>query len=276
MPPEFQCAAQYSPISYDESVNSELHRSVRAACLWLPEAEEQLAHGSPAYKVRGKVFTYFLLNHHGDGRIALWLNVGREAQQEYLLGDPRPFFVPPYVGHRGWLGVSLDQGLAWKSVVALIRAAYLRTAPHALHARVGTAPLVRAPRKVTLAALDPLQTARSRHLIERVRKRCARLPQVNEVRQFGHPAWQAGRRTFAWVQCYAGRVCVCVWVGVDRQNLMTADTRFWVPPYVGHRGWIALDLARQGNARELEMLIGESYRHFAPKRLLKSLAGVPA
>jgi len=49
----------------------DLKRAVRAACCWLPEAEEVISHGSPTFKVRGKSFAMLLVNHHGDGRVAL-------------------------------------------------------------------------------------------------------------------------------------------------------------------------------------------------------------
>jgi hypothetical protein len=53
----------------------DLHQAVRDACLWLPEAEEFVSHGSPNFRVRGKTFATYALNHHGDGRVALWPRV---------------------------------------------------------------------------------------------------------------------------------------------------------------------------------------------------------
>ena len=55
----------------------DIHRAVRDVCLWLPEAEEFLSHGSPNFRVRGKTFVTYVVNHHGDGRVALWLNAAR-------------------------------------------------------------------------------------------------------------------------------------------------------------------------------------------------------
>jgi hypothetical protein len=52
----------------------DIHQAVRDVCLWLPEAEEFLSHGSPNFRVRGKTFASYVVNHHGDGRVALWLN----------------------------------------------------------------------------------------------------------------------------------------------------------------------------------------------------------
>jgi len=254
-----------------------MNRAVRAACLWLPEAEEVISHGFPNFKVRAKSFAMLLVNHHGDGRIALWLNVGRELQTQHLMHeerlaqDERHYFYPPYVGHQGWLGVHLDRGLSWSSIVDLVKGAYEHTAPASLRARVGRAPVVRGPAKLSLQALDPLEAPRARRLIERTRERCLRLPETREVRQFGRPAWQAGRRTFAWVEHHAERIWVCVWIGIERQGLMLADPRFRVPPYVGHRGWIALDVTQRDDTRELDALVLESYRHFALERMRRAL-----
>jgi hypothetical protein len=108
---------QYGGMGYD------ILEAVRAACLWLPEAEEYLSHGTPNFRVRGKGFATYVVNHHGDGRVALWLAAAPGAQEHYVATDPKHFFVPPYVGPRGWLGVRLDQGVAWK-VTALAMASY--------------------------------------------------------------------------------------------------------------------------------------------------------
>ena len=101
----------------------DFHRAVREVCLWLPDAEEFVSHGSPNFRVRGKTFATYAVNHHGDGRVALWLNALPGAQELHVRADSTHFFIPPYVGPRGWLGVSLDRGIAWKRVAALVREA---------------------------------------------------------------------------------------------------------------------------------------------------------
>ena len=64
----------------------------------------------------------YTINHHGDGRISLWLNSPPGAQEIHVRGEPKHFFVPPYVGPRGWLGVHLNKGLSWKRIAVLVRA----------------------------------------------------------------------------------------------------------------------------------------------------------
>lgn len=71
----------------------------------------------------------YMDNHHNDGRLALWC-AAPEGMQGALVGDsPEHYFVPPYVGHRGWLGVRIDRGLSWNEVAGAIEDAYLTVAP---------------------------------------------------------------------------------------------------------------------------------------------------
>jgi len=82
--------------------------AVRAACLGLPQASERPSHGGPAFFIRDKkCFVMFLDDHHGDGRLAIWCAAPAGAQADLVETEPDRFFVPPYVGHRGWLGVHL-------------------------------------------------------------------------------------------------------------------------------------------------------------------------
>ncbi len=103
---------------------------IRRLCLSLPETSERLSHGAPTFFVRGKrAFLMVLTNHHGDGRFALWC-AAEEGVQGLLVGsDPERFFVPPYVGHRGWLGVRLDRGLDLDEIAGIVEDAYAEVAP---------------------------------------------------------------------------------------------------------------------------------------------------
>ena len=86
---------------------------VRAICLALPEAEEKEAWGMPTFRVRGKLFAHFADNHHGDGRVALWLKAAAGAQALLVEAGPERFFVPAYVGPRGWVGARVDGEVDW-------------------------------------------------------------------------------------------------------------------------------------------------------------------
>ncbi len=70
-----------------------------------------------------------LMNHHGDGRFAIWCAAPEGVQRLLTEADPEKFFVPPYVGHRGWLGVRLDRGLDWNELAGLAEDAYAEVAP---------------------------------------------------------------------------------------------------------------------------------------------------
>jgi len=75
------------PQPEEGALENGIHRVVRDVCLWLPEAEEFLSHGSPNFRVRGKTFATYVVNHHGDGRVALWLNAVRGAQESWVGAD---------------------------------------------------------------------------------------------------------------------------------------------------------------------------------------------
>jgi predicted DNA-binding protein (MmcQ/YjbR family) len=253
-------------------MTQKFHRAVRDVCLWLPEAEEFVSHGSPNYRVRGRTFATYVVNHHGDGRVALWLNAVPGSQELHVQAEPAHFFVPPYVGPRGWLGVILDRGIAWTRVAALVREAYEQTAPRDLRERIGKTPRLEGPGKPLAAhQIDPLQSPRAQQVLKRFRALCMRLPGAHEERQFGHPVWQAGKKSFALARHDGERFILCFWVGVDRQSLLTEDSRYHIPPYMGHNGWIALDVSGGCDWEEIETLTLQSYRHFALKRMLQQL-----
>jgi hypothetical protein len=102
---------------------------IREICLALPETSERLSHGSPTFFVRGKrSFLMVLTNHHGDGRFAIWCAAADGMQAMLVEADPERFFVPPYVGHRGWLGVRLDRD----ELAGIVEVAYAEVAPASL------------------------------------------------------------------------------------------------------------------------------------------------
>lgn len=106
---------------------------VRSICLALPEVSERLSHGSPAWFVRGKkTIAMFLDDHHGDGRLAIWCPAPPGAQTELVEEEPERYFVPPYVGVSGWVGLRLDISPDWQEVAAVIADAYRKVAPKTL------------------------------------------------------------------------------------------------------------------------------------------------
>jgi hypothetical protein len=103
---------------------------LREICLALPETSERLSHGAPTFFIREKrAFLMVLTDHHGDGRFAIWCAAADGMQAMLVEADPDKFFVPPYVGHRGWLGVRLDRGLDWDELAGIAEDAYAEVAP---------------------------------------------------------------------------------------------------------------------------------------------------
>ena len=106
---------------------------LRSVCLALPETTERLSHGAPSFFVRDKkCFLMLLDDHHGDGRFAIWCAAPAGDQQLLVDADGERFFVPPYVGHRGWLGVRLDRGLDWDELTGIVEDAFCTVAPKRL------------------------------------------------------------------------------------------------------------------------------------------------
>ncbi|HSS73586.1 MAG TPA: MmcQ/YjbR family DNA-binding protein [Gaiellaceae bacterium] len=106
---------------------------LRDLTLGLPETSERLSHGAPTFFVQEKrSFVMVLTDHHGDGRFAIWCAAPQGLQVMLVEADPERFFVPPYVGHRGWLGMRLDRALDWDELAGIVEDAYAEVAPRKL------------------------------------------------------------------------------------------------------------------------------------------------
>jgi len=110
---------------------------VRELCLALPETNERPSHGRPAFFVRDKKsFVMYMDNHHGSGHKALWCAAPDGMQEMLVNAAPEHYFRPPYVGHRGWIGVYLDTGIDENEVAGVIEDAYLAVSPKLLPKQV--------------------------------------------------------------------------------------------------------------------------------------------
>lgn len=99
---------------------------LRAICTALPDVTERPSHGAPTWFHRDKRAFVTLWEHgHHDLEFAhLWCAAPVGAQEELIASDPRRYFRPPYVGHRGWVGVRLDGAVDWAEVEEVCRDAY--------------------------------------------------------------------------------------------------------------------------------------------------------
>lgn len=110
--------------------------TLRKLCLALPETTERLSHGEPTWFVRGKKTFVMYADRHHDDRLAFWCAAPDGAQETLVASDPERFFVPPYVGHRGWLGVYLDVPVDWDQIADRVADAYRTIAPKRLLAEL--------------------------------------------------------------------------------------------------------------------------------------------
>jgi hypothetical protein len=109
---------------------------LRKLCLGLPEAHEVEAWGEPTFRVRNKLFAMYAApnNHHGAGRPSVWCKAAPGNQALMVRAEPQRYFVPPYVGPSGWVGVWLDRDPDWSEVKELMRDSYRLVAPKKLAA----------------------------------------------------------------------------------------------------------------------------------------------
>lgn len=106
---------------------------LRSVCLQLPEVTERPSHHTPTFFVRDKkVLVSLWEDHHDRDGIDLWCPAEPGVQAEMVDSEPDRFFVPPYVGHRGWLGVRIDGDTDWEEIAAIVIAAFRLVAPKSL------------------------------------------------------------------------------------------------------------------------------------------------
>lgn len=110
--------------------------TLRRLCLSLPETTERLSHGEPTWFIRDKKTFVMYANHHHNDRLAFVCAAPDGAQETRVGTDPERFFVPPYVGHRGWLGVFLDVPVDWDEIADIVTDAYRVVAPRKLLAEL--------------------------------------------------------------------------------------------------------------------------------------------
>jgi len=107
---------------------------LRQICTALPEVSERISHGEPSWFIREKKMFVSYADHHHDDRLAFWCAAPEGVQQVLVGANPEQFFVPPYVGHRGWLGVYLDVPTDWNEITDIVIDAWRVVAPKRLAA----------------------------------------------------------------------------------------------------------------------------------------------
>ena len=96
---------------------------LRRICLALPGVVEKIAWGEHTWRA-GKIFAQTDTHHHGADHVAVWLPARPGLQEALVEEDPEHFFRPPYVGHKGWIGVRIDRKPDWRAVAGLVAEAH--------------------------------------------------------------------------------------------------------------------------------------------------------
>ncbi len=115
------------------SAPPEILDRLRQICLRFPEGVEAGGVGNPSFKVREKIFA---MQHGHEGRPSAWFKAAAGLQELLVGSAPERFFVPPYVGHHGWVGAWLDAEVDWDELADLVEESYRMTAPKRLAARL--------------------------------------------------------------------------------------------------------------------------------------------
>jgi hypothetical protein len=102
-------------------------------CMALPGASKEAMHGHVAFKVGKKTFAYYLNDHHGDGIVSVCCKVLAGDNERLIDANPRKFYMPAYIGPRGWVALRMDRATVdWSEVQELLRGSYEQMAPKKL------------------------------------------------------------------------------------------------------------------------------------------------
>jgi hypothetical protein len=250
------------------------YAKVREICLGFPAAEEKLSHGAPAFHVRGKMFLTFADDHHGDGRVAVWCKSTLAEQKRLVAGDPERFFVPPYVGVGGWVGVRVDgPDPDWIDLSILVEEGWRAVAPPRIargEAVPPAKPIPPAPARVTT------DEKAARAALERLTRICLALPEAVVEAEGRHATFRVRSKVFAYFldnHHGDGIIAACV-KGDKRANaaLVKTDPKtFFSPAYIGPRGYLGVRLDRgRVDWKAVGERVAASYRSVAPKKLLST------
>jgi len=110
---------------------------VTSIALALPEVTREVKGDHASFQVRKKIFAYFLNNHHGDGIVSICGKTLPGDHTALVAADPKKFYLPAYIGPRGWVGLRLDRGkIDWGEVRELLKGSYLLTAPKTVRVKL--------------------------------------------------------------------------------------------------------------------------------------------
>ncbi len=112
---------------------AQILKKLTEICLNLPETRRRVSKDHADFRVRGKVFAYFLNNHHGDGIVSVCCKAALGENVDRASREPQRFYLPAYIGPRGWFGLRLDgEAIDWSEVRNLVELSYELVAPKRL------------------------------------------------------------------------------------------------------------------------------------------------
>ncbi len=255
-----------------------MRRTIREAVfdllLALPGTEEARSHGAPTFKVGGKTFAYWTQNHHGDERVSLWLGTSSETQAQLVALDPETYFIPPYVGVKGWTGMDLGMARSWDDVRQRVLDAWTHCAPPRFNRHTPGLPDIDPPTDTLRPEdINPMLGEHAQAILKGLAAYCLRLPETQAEDAHASATWRAGKKPFVRGRHDEGRLKLQFLVGPEQQALMLDDPRCALPPYYGNAGWIELDVQDAVHWPEIESLLETGYRRVALKRMLRALDG---
>jgi hypothetical protein len=222
------------------------------------------------------MFLTFVDDHHGDGRIAVWCKSTLEEQRRLVSSNPRRFYVPPYVGVGGWVGVNVDAANAdWIELQILVEEAWRAVAPPRV-LRGEAPPPPGKPRRPPPARVTT-DAKVAREALGRLTEICVALPEAKCERESRHATYRVRKKVFAYFldnHHGDGIVAACV-RGDKRENARLVGKepkRYFSPAYIGPRGYLGvrIDFARV-DWKEVAERVVAAYRCVAPKTLLAQL-----
>jgi hypothetical protein len=253
-----------------EDVSEAALARVRSICLGFPAAEEKLSYGAPSFHVRGTMFLSFVDNLHGDGRLAVVCKATLEEQRKLVAQDPARFFVPAYVGVKGWVGVRLDVPTSdWIELAILVEQGWTSVAPKSV--RDGKWQPKGPPPPPPVRVRTDAKLARE--VLAQLTKICLALPEAICERESSHATYRVRKKVFAYfLDNHHGDGIVGACLKMDKKqgaSLVRSDPkRHYSPAYIGSRGWVGVRLdVGKVDWRVVARQVAASYASAAPKGL---------
>ncbi len=260
-------------MSQSKTASDAAYEHVRRICLGFPAAEEKLSHGAPSFHVRGKMFLTFVDDHHGDGRLAVWCKSTLEEQRRLVASEPGRFYVPPYVGVKGWLGVRVDGTHAdWIELAILVEEGWRSVAPPRVLRGEDLPPAKPIPPPSPRVTTDEKV---AREALARLAGICLALPEAEQEREARHATFRVRKKAFVYFldnHHGNGIVGACV-RGEKRANaalVRNEPKRFFSPDYIGPRGWVGVRLdSKRVDWTDVTKRVGASYAAVTAKKKKK-------